>query len=244
MQKKYLLLGGGMLGLAALAAAAVVLVVVLFVLFGGTLFGGTGQRDLGVGSDPMLFSSMLEEEGVTLTNDASEYCLTCDITYSNPGPMDATLSSEELTSYLQATNNQKGPVKDIQVKLLDDNRMEASAKVDLSEYGYDYSGPVYAKGRIEKASERTVNFEVEEASAGPLPHTTPPAPHTVGPVRGPIGKTRFQTDPPAGCAARGGQTAEWHGCRADCGRAPIRCRPPWRRGPIRRGARNRRRPAR
>jgi hypothetical protein len=179
MQKRYLLVGGGIVGLALAAAVALILVIGLsFLLFGNqgtempfidSFLGGSQQRDLGVGSDPALFSAMLAEEDVTLTDPVEEYCLTCDITYANSAPMEVSLTSEELTSYMQATNDEKGPMKNIQILLGDDDMMEASAVVDLSDYGYEFSGPVYAKGRIQKASDRTISIDLAEASSGPVP---------------------------------------------------------------------------
>ncbi len=174
MEKKYVLLGGGILGLIALVLVLVVALLVAFFFFGVSIPGldsllEVGKTDLDVEYDPVLFSMMLEEEGVVLASNPSNYCLTCDIIYSDPGPMDISVTSEELTSYLQATNNEKGPLKNIQVKLGSDNRAEVAADVDLTEYGYNLSGPVYAVGRIETASDKSVRITLAEVSSGPLP---------------------------------------------------------------------------
>lgn len=120
-------------------------------------------------AEPALFDALLEEEGVTLTSDPENYCITCNITYSDPGPMEVTLTSEELTSYLQATNNENGVFKNIRIKLGDDNELEAAADIDLTGFGHSFSGPVYAVGSIERAGPNSVRIEVERASSGPLP---------------------------------------------------------------------------
>jgi len=130
---------------------------------------GTDEaKDLGVEVDPVLFDQMVEENGITLKSPVSEYQLTSNIQYSDPAPMDITLSSSQLSSYLQATNNE-GAIKQIQVKLGDDNEAEMSAYVDLKDYGYDFKGPVYASGRFEKASDSTVTLDIYEAKMGMLP---------------------------------------------------------------------------
>jgi len=130
---------------------------------------GTDEaKDLGVEVDPVLFDQMVEENGITLKSPVSEYQLTSNIQYSDPAPLDITLSSSQLSSYLQATNNE-GAIKQIQVKLGDDNEAEMSAYVDLKDYGYDFKGPVYVSGRFEKSSDSTVSIDIDEAKVGMLP---------------------------------------------------------------------------
>lgn len=127
------------------------------------------SRDLDIVYDPMLFHALLIKAGVTLTDDPSNYCLTCDIVYSSPGPLSIELTSEELTSYLQSTNNRLGLLKNIQVRLGNRSMMEATADVDLTGYGYSFSGKIYAKGTIKKKAENSIDLEIEEAYAGPVP---------------------------------------------------------------------------
>ncbi|OPY17936.1 MAG: hypothetical protein A4E23_01400 [Methanomethylovorans sp. PtaU1.Bin073] len=130
---------------------------------------GTDEaKDLGVEVDPVLFDQMVEENGINLKSPVSEYQLTSNIQYSEPAPLDITLSSSQLSSYLQATNNE-GAIKQIQVKLGDDNEAEMSAYVDLKDYGYDFKGPVYVSGRFEKSSDSTVSIDIDEAKVGMLP---------------------------------------------------------------------------
>ncbi|WP_370574175.1 hypothetical protein [Methanomethylovorans sp.] len=132
------------------------------------VLGTDEAKDLGVEVDPVLFDQMVEENGITLKSPISEYQLTSNIQYSDPAPMDITLSSSQLSSYLQSTNNE-GAIKQIQVKLGDNNEAEMSAYVDLKDYGYDFKGPVYASGRFEKDSDSTVRMEIYEAKVGMLP---------------------------------------------------------------------------
>ncbi len=133
------------------------------------VFGFDKAPDLGVKTDTENFNNMLLRENVILTDPVSNYCLTCEITYSNSGPMDITVSSTELSSYLQATNNEKGPLKDIQVKLGDANQAELAAYADLREFGYDFSGPVYSAGQIEKDGSNRLRLDITRAKVGLVP---------------------------------------------------------------------------
>jgi hypothetical protein len=132
------------------------------------VLGTDEARDLGVEVDPVIFDQMIEENGITLRSPVSEYQLISNIQYSDPVPMDITLSSSQLSSYLQATNNE-GAIKQIQIKLGDNNEAEMSAYVDLKDFGYDFKGPVYASGRFEKDGDSTIRMDIYEAKVGMLP---------------------------------------------------------------------------
>jgi hypothetical protein len=151
------------LALTAVAASGLVHIPILT-----QLLGTDEAKDLGVEVDPMLFDQMVEENDITLKSPVSAYQLTSDIQYSDPAPMDITLSSSQLSSYLQATNNE-GAIKQIQIKLGDNNEAEMSAYVDLKDHGYDFKGPVYASGRFEKDSDATIRLDIDRAKVGMLP---------------------------------------------------------------------------
>ncbi|AGB49793.1 hypothetical protein Metho_1597 [Methanomethylovorans hollandica DSM 15978] len=151
------------LALTAVAASGLVHIPLLT-----QLLGTDEAKDLGVEVDPMLFDQMIEENGIDLKSPVSAYQLTSDIQYSDPAPLDITLSSSQLSSYLQATNNE-GAIKQIQIKLGDNNEAEMSAYVDLQDHGYDFKGPVYASGRFEKDSDATTRLAIYKAKVGMLP---------------------------------------------------------------------------
>lgn len=116
--------------------------------------------------DPNLYKDTLIKGDVTLINNVDEYCLTCDIAYEDFRPLDITISSVELTSLLRATNNNFGPLKEIQIKLNDNNQAEMSAHLNLKDYGYDFSGPIYAVGSITKKNSSNLNIQIERVEAG------------------------------------------------------------------------------
>jgi hypothetical protein len=132
------------------------------------LMGTDKAIDLGVEVDPVIFDGLVQEQGINLADPASAYTLTSDIIYSDAAPMEISLSSSQLSSYLQATNNE-GPMKDIQVRLGSNNQAEMSAYIDLKEFGYDFKGPVYAQGTFAKASDNSIRVDVSSAKVGILP---------------------------------------------------------------------------
>ncbi len=160
---------------------AVFLLAVLAVVFVGaasgflkvpvltSLLGADKQRDLGVAADPAQFKTLLDAQSVKLSGPSGKYCLDCYVAYSDTGPMDITLSSMELSSYLQATNDPDGTLKGIQVKLGQNDEAEVSAYVSLKRYGYDVEGPVYAKGSISKASDNSIALVLRDSQAGLVP---------------------------------------------------------------------------
>ena len=156
-----LLLVGGALTLAA--ASGIIKIPVLT-----ALLGVDKPRNLIGEVDPNLYKDTLVRGEVTLTDEVDKYCLICDITYEDFSPMDITISSAELSSLLQATNKNLGPLQEIQVKLNDNNQVEMSAYLDLKDYGYDFSGPVYAAGGIVKSGSSGVAVEVKKVEVGIL----------------------------------------------------------------------------
>ncbi len=156
-----LLLAGGALTLAA--ASGIIKIPVLT-----ALLGTDKPRNLIGEVDPNLYKDTLVRGEITLTDEVDKYCLICDITYEDFSPMDITVSSAELSSLLQATNKNLGPLNEIQVKLNDNNQVEMSAYLNLKEYGYDFSGPVYAAGSIAKSGSSGIAIEIQKVEVGIL----------------------------------------------------------------------------
>lgn len=156
-----LLLIGGVLTLAAASG-------MVKVPFLSSLLGTDKPKNLIGDIDPNLYKDVLNKGKVTLADEIDKYCLTCDISYEDSSPMDITISSAELSSLLQATNNNLGPLKEIQIKLNDNNQMEASAYLNLKDCGYDFSGPVYAAGSIVKSDSSGIAIEIKRVEVGIL----------------------------------------------------------------------------
>ena len=152
---------GGALTLAAASG-------IIKVPFLSSLLGTDKPRDLIGEVDPNLYKNALIKGEVTLTDEVSGYCLICDIDYKDFSPMDITISSAELTSLLRATNSNLGPLKEIQVKLNDNNQAEMSAYLNLKDYGYDFSGPVYVAGSIAKGDSSSLAIGIQRIEIGIL----------------------------------------------------------------------------
>ena len=131
--------------------------------------GADKPRNLGLVANEQLFTDKLDQQQVKLNPPYGKYCFTCNIVYSDTAPMNVSFDSNEITSYLQATNNDIGPLRDIQLRLGDDNSGEASAWLDLTSYGYDLKGPVYMVGSFSVDSPTSISFDIETAKVGMLP---------------------------------------------------------------------------
>jgi len=131
--------------------------------------GTNAPRDLGVKADQITYNNLLARENVKLNGPASQYDLSANIRYGTATPMDVTVTSEELTSLMQATNNANGPLKNMQIRLGNNNQMEVSANADLEKFGYPLKGPVYLKGTLEKDGSKSVKIKIDEGSLGLIP---------------------------------------------------------------------------
>jgi hypothetical protein len=131
--------------------------------------GTNKPRDLGVKADPAKFDAVLARENVKLNGDVSDYYLGSNIRWSNAVPMDVTMTNEELSSMMQATNNAKGPLKDVQLRMGDNNVVEMSAMLDLTEQGYPITVPVYTKGTLKKGGNNRITIDIQEGASGLVP---------------------------------------------------------------------------
>lgn len=161
-----------------IAAVVLILCIILTVIAATGVFyvpgfsealGTNKPRDLGVKADPAKFDALLARENVNLAGAPSDFDLTANIRYGQAVPMDVTVTSEELTSMMQATNNARGPLKNMQVRLGSNNQLEMSADADLQKFGYPVKGPVYLKGTLEKDGSGSVRMAVSEGAFGLVP---------------------------------------------------------------------------
>jgi hypothetical protein len=132
------------------------------------LLGADKPRDLGVRADPSYFQDMLTKQGIKLDGSYDKLCLECYITYADMKPMDISVTSNELSSWIRETNKE-GTLKEVQIKLGSNNNMEMSGNLDLRKHGYDFNGPIYAAGKIVKSGTNTLKIEINKAEAGIIP---------------------------------------------------------------------------
>lgn len=150
--------------IASVAAAGIVTVPVL-----SSLMGTDRPADLGVKNDPAIFNNVLARENVKLSGPLSNYYLGSTVKWGKAVPMDVTMTNEELSSMMQATNSEKGALKNVQLKMGNGNQVEMSAQVDLQKFGYPLNVPVHTKGTLTKGSGNTVKIDITEGSTGLIP---------------------------------------------------------------------------
>jgi hypothetical protein len=132
------------------------------------LFGADKPRDLGVRTDPAYFQDILTRHGIKIVGEKGRLCLECYSEYADMKPIDISVTSNEISSWIAETNKE-GTLKDVQIRLGSANSMELSANLDLRKHGYDFISPVYLIGKITKGSSNTLEVEITKAQAGIVP---------------------------------------------------------------------------
>jgi len=124
-------------------------------------------RDLGVRWTPADYQSVYQKTHVE--HSAPElHCLTCPTTYSGKQPVGDRFTDCEISAWLSTQNAKHGPLRDVQVRFNADGTGELSGLLVEQ-----VNTPVYAKGRLTRASARAVSFGFEAISVGPVPLPQP-----------------------------------------------------------------------
>lgn len=163
-----------------------IIILVIFVLLAGGVFtvAATGlwqvpiltyllradkPIDLGVANDVIFLDGWIEKYGLNLSGQLDNCNDGCRVRYLDIGNQRLIMSSEELSSYINTLYTGSLPVSDIQIKLDDNNKAEVSAWVNLSDYGYEVSAPVYLRGAVHQIDGQTINIDIINAKVGLLP---------------------------------------------------------------------------
>ena len=156
------------------------IIVALLVLGGVTVAAGMGLvnipvltpalggsvKDLGVKIDPNAFSEITEKYNIDVQGDYAEYCISCDnIAYAEPAELTGDVNSDELSSLIQSVNNTNGVLKDVHVRLGDNNQGEMAAELDLTSFGVDVKVPVHVRGGFSVAGNE-IAIDISSAKAG------------------------------------------------------------------------------
>lgn len=118
--------------------------------------------------DPEYFGKIAKEKNIKLNSDPGNYCLTCDLTFSDSKPLELAMNSSQLSSALQSLNNTKGPLKNIQISLGNNNNGHLEADLNLSDYGIKLKPHIKVDGSF-TFTKNSIHFNLENAKAGPLP---------------------------------------------------------------------------
>lgn len=149
-------------GNGCLIALLVFFIIIILIVVGGYLGykkivnGFSTQNDLGVAYSMQDLQESFDEAGFT-----GNMCIECsDPIYSEPHEIDVTFSNSQATAWLNYTNHdfgsQYGELKDIQVRFTDD-MAELSAMFTYQGKTY----PVYLAGTVEKATDKSVQGQLE-----------------------------------------------------------------------------------
>ncbi len=171
-------MGKKLVGILAIVGVVVfVLIIGVVLALGSTglvpiisdLMGTSKSRDLGVSfSETNYASGIAKVPGAKVLNP--EYlCLGCEYTSTGSIPTKATFTAEEFTAMLNKRNDGTiGPASDIQVKFNPDGTVETSAMVDTSgmEGVPELKGPIYAKGKIDSFTSKSITVDLESAEFG------------------------------------------------------------------------------
>jgi hypothetical protein len=161
----------------AIAIVIVALVVIGVVVAGSTglvpivsdLMGTNKPRELGVSFSETNYASGLSKvPGASVTNP-QYLCIGCEYTSSGQVPTKTTFTAEEFSAMLNKRNDGTiGPVSDIEIKFNEDGTVETSAMVDTTgiEGVPELKGPIYAKGKIDSFTSKSLEIDLESAEFG------------------------------------------------------------------------------
>lgn len=140
-----------------------------FVPIVSDLMGTSKPRDLGVTfSEANYASGIAKVQGAKVLNP--EYlCIGCEYTSNGSVPTKATFTASEFTAMLNKRNDGTiGPASDIQIKFNSDGTIETSAMVDTTgmEGVPEIKGPMYAKGKIDSFTSKSITLDLESAEFG------------------------------------------------------------------------------
>jgi hypothetical protein len=149
---------------AAVAASGIVQVPIL-----SNMFGTDRPADLGVIPDYGGFRGAVDAQGVHVDSPYSKLCLTCDVRYGDSRPMNVSLDSAEATAYFRAVNDEKGPLREAQIRFGDNDEVEVTGLLNVDFEGRHFDGPVYGKGIFKKASGTSVVIVLRSGRSGLMP---------------------------------------------------------------------------
>ena len=171
-------MGKKLIGILAIVGVVVMVLVIGVVLVLGStglvpivsdLMGTSKPRELGVSFSETNYSSGLAKVPGAKVLNPEYLCIGCDYTSTGSVPTKNTFTAEEFTAMLNKRNDGTiGPASDIQIKFNPDGTIETSAMVDTTgmEGVPELKGPVYAKGKIDSFTSRSLELDLESAEFG------------------------------------------------------------------------------
>ncbi|MFH1366751.1 MAG: hypothetical protein ABIH38_02035 [Patescibacteria group bacterium] len=153
-----------------LILAVLILVVIPFVFLGVTglykipvvsdIFRTAEAKDLGIESSDAALSSLQDKVPTRLVGNIADFCLLCQRNFEGEVKLDTSMTSEEITSFLNKYFNNDEIVSGLQVKMVEGG-LEIAANLKKP-----VKIPVYVKVGVESSGSQSITLIIEEAKVG------------------------------------------------------------------------------
>lgn len=122
------------------------------------------QVDLGVKYTVQTYDDAVAKKAGVFVNDKSSLYFGSKFRTEGEQHIDLMFSSEEISAIQNYSNSTKGPFRDVQIKFLGDNQIEASGMV--SDPRIKIPGPVYVKGTLWNTGPRSFDVAISDLKVG------------------------------------------------------------------------------
>lgn len=148
------------------------LAAVLAIIIGTGCYVGYGvwkathgkQVDLGIKYSEQTYDDAVAKKAGVFVNDKGSLYLGSKFRTEGEQHIDQTFSSEEISAIQNYSNSTKGPFRDVQIKFLGNNQIEASGMVN--DPRIKIPGPVYVKGTLWNTGPRSFDIAVSDLKVG------------------------------------------------------------------------------
>lgn len=128
-----------------------------------TIFNTANTRDLGVKVSDQALASLQNKVPTRLIGLVSDFCLLCQRKFEGEVQLNTSLTSEEVTSFLDKYFSNDEIVSGLQVKMVEGG-LEISSFLKKP-----VKVPVYVKVEVTSSGSKSVNLKIEQAKIGLLP---------------------------------------------------------------------------
>lgn len=150
---------------------AVLSIILVTVIAGGAYAGWSAwqlthgkQVDLGVKYSEKTYDEAVAEKAGVFVNDKGSLYFGSKFRTEGQRHIEETFTDAEISAIQNYSNSAKGPFRDVQIRFLGDNQVEASGIV--SDPRIKIPGPVYVKGTLWNTGPRTFDISVQNLKVG------------------------------------------------------------------------------
>lgn len=125
-----------------------------------SIFGFNKPKNLGIITSTEALASVKQKIPLIISGSAVDYESSPDKIFSGILPIDAQVTSEEVTSWLNRFKGTNSPFSDIQVK-----KIESGLEISTLVNKY-IKAPVYVKVMVSQTSDKSINLNITKAKIG------------------------------------------------------------------------------